>query len=368
MRLLMVDHSSEPGGGQLGLQRYAASSSELERSYLFLEGGEVARRVASFANDVVVSNIPGTGLTDLVRYRKNLADEIARFGPDIIVANSLRSAVAVSLARIDTPALYYVRQDMSVDSMGRAQRAAAVRAVFPKFSGFIANSKWTATTIPQSLKQNRYMGIAPPISGVSGISPRTVPPLVNPRPKLLWIGRLARWKGLHIVLQALKLLEMRGVDVDLVVAGAAIHEGAEYQAEIAKHVAQLRTPPKFLGHVPDVEPLLHDADVLIHSSTIPEPFGQVIVQGMAAATPVVATAIGGPSEILDDGSTGLLVPPSDPLALTEALLTLIAAPGKAAEMGLRARTVVDEQYTDEVLAATFDKVVRVGFQAVRGSP
>jgi glycosyltransferase involved in cell wall biosynthesis len=62
--------------------------------------------------------------------------------------------------------------------------------------------------------------------------------------------------------------------------------------------------------------------VLVHSSTVPEPFGQVVVEGMAAGLPVVAAAAGGPLEIVRDGVDGLLYRPGDVEALAAALRRL----------------------------------------------
>jgi glycosyltransferase involved in cell wall biosynthesis len=60
---------------------------------------------------------------------------------------------------------------------------------------------------------------------------------------------------------------------------------------------------------------MHACDVIVHTSTAPEPFGRVIVEGMLAGRPVVATNIGGPSEIIADRETGILVPPNNPSEL-----------------------------------------------------
>lgn len=357
-RLLMVDHSSKPGGGQLGLQRYAGQDSHFERAYLFLEDGVVAQRVAEMSDAVTVSGIQGVDLRALLRHRRMLRKEIESLRPDVIVSNSLRSAVALAAANPQVPMLYYVRQDMSVSSMGRLQRAVALRVVFPKFVGFIANSEWTATTIPSKLRDGRTVGIAPPISGVSDIKSRTEPLLESGRPRIVWLGRLARWKGLHVLLDAMRLLEERGVALDVTVAGAAIHEGEDYESEIRERSSLLNSPPRFVGHVDDIESLLHASDILVHTSTIPEPFGQVIVQGMAAGLAVVASGVGGPAGILEQGVSGVLVPPSDAEALAATLANLLDDPERTRALGQSARRVVEERFTDDVMAQAFDEVVR----------
>ena len=74
---------------------------------------------------------------------------------------------------------------------------------------------------------------------------------------------------------------------------------------------------------------------MIHASTSPEPFGQVIVEGMMAGKPVVATDAGGPREIVVAGETGLLVPAGDAAAMAAAIVFLLRSPDTAQEMGRR---------------------------------
>ena len=93
----------------------------------------------------------------------------------------------------------------------------------------------------------------------------------------------------------------------------------------------------FAGFRDDVFAALAELDVLVHASTLPEPFGQVVIEGMAAGLPVVAAAAGGPLEIVTDDVDGILVPPADPDALATALLRLADNPALRAELGLQAR-------------------------------
>ncbi|MEL7171285.1 MAG: glycosyltransferase, partial [Bacteroidota bacterium] len=88
----------------------------------------------------------------------------------------------------------------------------------------------------------------------------------------------------------------------------------------------------------DVPVLLHCCDIVAHTSVAAEPFGRVIVEGMLAERAVVATAAGGAVEILDDQTTGRLVPPGDAAALRTALAALLADPSRTRTMAAAART------------------------------
>jgi glycosyltransferase involved in cell wall biosynthesis len=76
----------------------------------------------------------------------------------------------------------------------------------------------------------------------------------------------------------------------------------------------------FTGFRSDIPEILTAIDVLVHSSTEPEPFATAIIEGMMAGCPVVAIKAGGMPEMIQDGVTGLLVPPRDPEAMAQAIL------------------------------------------------
>jgi glycosyltransferase involved in cell wall biosynthesis len=78
----------------------------------------------------------------------------------------------------------------------------------------------------------------------------------------------------------------------------------------------------FLGHVDDIPGFLNSIDILVQASTKQDPLGQTPLEGLAYAKPIIATEGGGPSEWIDSGINGLLVPPDQPQALAVALREL----------------------------------------------
>ncbi|MBK6969481.1 MAG: glycosyltransferase [Candidatus Microthrix sp.] len=80
-----------------------------------------------------------------------------------------------------------------------------------------------------------------------------------------------------------------------------------------------------LGHRDDIASVLEDADVLVLSS-LSEGMPLVLLEAMAASTPIVATDVGGVRECCDDGGAGMLVPPADPVALADALGVVLSDP------------------------------------------
>jgi glycosyltransferase involved in cell wall biosynthesis len=99
-------------------------------------------------------------------------------------------------------------------------------------------------------------------------------------------------------------------------------------------------------------------DVVVHASTSAEPFGRVIVEGMLAGRPVVATAAGGARELIEDRVNGLLVPPGDARALASALRSLLAEPARAREMAEAGQQLARERFSPALISASIDSVLR----------
>jgi len=174
------------------------------------------------------------------------------------------------------------------------------------------------------------------------------------------IGRIEHWKGHHIFIRALARVLSEEPAVVGVIAGAPERYSQVYYTEIQNLAAQLGIleQVRFMGFQQGVSRLLPALDVVVHASLEPEPFGRVIIEGMAAGRPVVGTAAGAVPEIIDDGVTGRLVPPGDPDAMAEAILDLLRHPEVAAEMGRRARETVAARFSVEQYVAGVEAVYR----------
>lgn len=150
---------------------------------------------------------------------------------------------------------------------------------------------------------------------------------VDGRPLLVLVGRLEHEKGAQDAVEALRLLSRRHPDAVLVLVG----EGARHHDLGAQAAAAgLGERVRLVGRLADdaVAALVASADVALVPSRY-EPFGLVALEAMAAGTAVVASATGGLSEIVEDGVSGLVVPPADPQALADAVGVLIEHPSRA---------------------------------------
>ena len=117
----------------------------------------------------------------------------------------------------------------------------------------------------------------------------------------------------------------------------------------------------WLGHREDVGRILLEVDLLIHPAN-QEPFGRVLLEASAAGLPIVATDVGGTSEIVINGQTGILVAPRDPQALAQAVVSLLSDPIKARRMGDAARQRTSREFTIEASASTLVDVWNHAFQ------
>ncbi len=164
------------------------------------------------------------------------------------------------------------------------------------------------------------------------------------RPAVLAVGRLVRYKGFDVLLEA-----ARGLDAVIVLVGSGPLEQALRSA----------APPNvvFAGRVDDADlPAYYAAcDVFcLPSVTVAEAFGIVLLEAMASGKPLVTSDLPtGVTAVNREGETGLVVPAGDAEALREALRTLLADDGRRAAMGRAARRIFDSEYSSRVMAERY---------------
>jgi glycosyltransferase involved in cell wall biosynthesis len=169
------------------------------------------------------------------------------------------------------------------------------------------------------------------------------------------VGRLVPVKDQATLVDAVAELGRGGVPATLVIAGDG-PERARLEARAAERGVDLR----LLGYRPDVEQVLGALDVFVLSSTS-EGLSNTILEAMAAGRPVVATRVGGAEEMIADGVTGVLVPPSDAASMAAALRRVLAAGDGGAAMGAAARQRVETEFT---LAGMMQRYERMYLEVV----
>jgi len=211
---------------------------------------------------------------------------------------------------------------------------------------------------PQALKSQTLKAAPITLAPGSSSPPAQESAAVQEPAVVALVGRIADWKGQHIFIQAAALVRDKFPQARFQIIGAPLFGEHEYEQSLHRMVHDLGLADRveFLGFREDVPTLLAEVDIVVHASTLGEPFGQVVIEAMAAGKPVVATDGGALPEIVIPGETGLLVPMGDASAMAEAIGRLLADPARAAAMGLAGRERVRERFTISLTAGKMERV------------
>jgi glycosyltransferase involved in cell wall biosynthesis len=151
--------------------------------------------------------------------------------------------------------------------------------------------------------------------------------------------------------------------VHALIVGESLYGEKNYVAALKRRIEDygLADRVHFLGFRTDVPLLMHAVDVVVHTSTAPEPFGRVIVEGMLSGRPVIATAGGGPEEIIQNGLSGIIIPPEDSRSLAAAIRSLLEATPRRERMVSIAKDRAHEFFSlTSMLSRTDEVICRVG--------
>jgi glycosyltransferase involved in cell wall biosynthesis len=135
------------------------------------------------------------------------------------------------------------------------------------------------------------------------------------------VGRLQRWKGIHVLVEAMPKVLQKYPDAHCLVVGGKHNLEPDYEDFVKDKITALKLQDKVIlaGLQSNVPDWMQAMDVFVHASDN-EPFGIVIIEAMALGKPVIAGNGGGPTEIITDGKNGLLTPYGDANALADAIL------------------------------------------------
>jgi glycosyltransferase involved in cell wall biosynthesis len=158
------------------------------------------------------------------------------------------------------------------------------------------------------------------------------------------VGNLKRWKGQHVFLEAMIRILPEYPEVLGLVVGSPVEAPyvAELQDILRRHSLEKRV--LFVGYQQHSIDFMALMDVVVHASVEPEPFGIVITEAMALGKPVIATAHGGPVEIVADGISGFLTPAGDAEVLAERIRQLLDQPEVARKFGEAGRMRFEQEF------------------------
>jgi len=180
---------------------------------------------------------------------------------------------------------------------------------------------------------------------------------IGDAPLLGIFSRLAPWKGQHVLLEALAALP----SVHALLVGEALFGDEVTYAQRLREEADrqgLSDRVHFLGFRNDVPSLVNAVDVVVHTSTAPEPFGRVIAEGLLAQKPVIATKAGGAQEIIRAGATGWLVPPGDAKALAHAISHVLSDPKESQRRAEAGWHDARERFSLDTMVSALDAMIQ----------
>jgi glycosyltransferase involved in cell wall biosynthesis len=340
-RVLFVDHTGQIGGAELILLDVVQDRQD-SSAFLF-ESGPLAKALSDRGLSVIASRW-GAGLSQFRRdssWLKALplfgrlaaiTAELARAARrhDVVYANSQKAFVLAAIANVVArrPLIWHLHDIISPAHFGAMQRRMQVFLANRFAAKVIVPSEAAAAAFIDAGGRRSLVEVVP-----NGLAVEPFPVsrqelrqrLGLPSGPLVGVfSRLARWKGQHVLIEALAKLP----GVDGIVVGDALFGEQDYAAELKRLVAELGLGDRvhFLGHRSDVPLLMQAVDAMVHPSIDPEPFGRTLVEAMLAGVPVIATDAGAAPDILEHGRAGMLVPPGDAGALAEALDAVLVEP------------------------------------------
>ncbi|HEX6369444.1 MAG TPA: glycosyltransferase family 4 protein [Longimicrobium sp.] len=414
-RILFIDHSARGGGatfslaaliGALDRGRYQPVVACIEDAPELLDayraaGAEAlhAPGISTFAHTtggwdplltpagVLRAARAAAGFAPSARATEAL---VRRVGADIVHLNSLVLAPCAAGAHAaGARVVWQVRESVHPGHAGvRRRLLARMLARWAHEAVFISADDRRRLTggrlgvvIPNFVDERRFH------AGVDGSAVRAELGIPPGAPLVLFLGGVSAIKGAHVLLPALALARRRVPGLHALLAWAErpwsrspaaraaravlpmLGSGTERQRFVrAYDEAGMGDWARLLPFRPDPERLMAAADLVVFPSTVPH-FSRPVIEAGAMARPVVASRLGGVEELVDDGRTGLLVPPGDPAALADAIARVLLDPALARAMGQAGHDAFLRRFAREPvmrqLLDVYDRVLAIDSASTR---
>jgi L-malate glycosyltransferase len=289
-----------------------------------------------------------------------------RWRADVVHANSLRAGLAGAAAsRLGCPpVVVQAHEHLPLSRTGRAVRS-AIAATATEVVGVTHRTAQSFNRgLDQPVARRVYISIDHGRFDPSRVSPAPLRAELGLSPDAALIGEVAQitpWKGQDMAIRILANLRQRGVDAHLVIVGQVAFDGKAVRYDNGTFLDSLRglvgalgvgDAVHFLGHRKDVPSIFRALDLSLLPSR-DEPFGTVAAESMAMGTPALVSSDGGPSEYVDDGVSGRVLPPGRPEVWAQAAHDLLRDHLALHRMRRQAREAVggfnDETYGREML-------------------
>jgi glycosyltransferase involved in cell wall biosynthesis len=385
-RILYFDHVGVVGGAELVLVDMVRHSGKLGHVVLMADG-PLRAMLESVGGTVTLIEAPeqmnsvrrSSGclhslktIPSVVRLARSIAKVAKEY--DLIWANSQKAFVVGCFAAIFSrrPLVWHMHDILTAEHFSRNNRRLviglanrfATRVVTVSEAGrqsFIASGGHPdlATVVHNGIDPLNF----PTASAADTSAARRTLDLPADVPVVGLFGRLTRWKGQHVLLEAIaKIPDVHA----LLVGGTQFNDDDHAYAETLEGMARrmgLTTRVHFAGFRKDVPAAMSACDLIVHTSTSAEPFGRVIVEAMLSRRPVIATEGGGTVEIITDGVDGRLVPAADPVSLSTAIRNLLDDHSTASRLADAGYYTASERFTLGRFLNQFESIIHESLRA-----
>jgi glycosyltransferase involved in cell wall biosynthesis len=384
MRVLYINHTGQMSGGERSLLEILRGLTASIDCLVACPDGPLVAAVEQLGVQRVA--IPGTNgslklhprhtplaVAELVRAAVRVRAIARHRRVDLVHANSIRAGLVATMARGlgAPPTIVHLR-----DRLPASTASALTLRVLGHADLRVANSRYTAESLTEAGVRAATRVISNPVD-LTRFDPRRVDRSAAQRGLgldsrdfvVVIVAQITPWKGQREAIEAIELVRRRHPHAKLLIAGSAKfvskatrYDNRTYLEGLHHRVAEasLQGTVRFLGETEDVRSVLGASDALLIPSW-EEPFGRSMIEGMAMGLPVIATNVGGPAEVIDDGVDGLLLAPREPEAWAQAISRLIEAPqerARIAEAGRRRSRDFSVDSHAEVLRELYSEVIR----------
>ena len=320
LRILHVDHSTVLGGAERSILELADAQDARGHSVTVAAGGDgpFMRTAAERGIDVLSLALPReyvdapavagvrralrAGMA-LVRASRQIAAAIRAVRPDVVHVHTRKAQLAtLAIPRHSRPLVFHLRDALPRHRMLRLPMVLAVR----RSAHAVALTPWMTEDYGRAgaTPRSGTIGVVP-----SGVDQGHLAELATPwldgttEPRIGFIGQIASWKGPHLLVELAELMERRhGATFHLI--GEVLFPEAErrYGDWLRQRVESSSARDRITWHPAAASPedAMRMIDILVHTSTKPEPFGRVLVEAMASRRPIVAFRRGSTTSVLSD--------------------------------------------------------------------
>lgn len=352
MRIVHVVIGGDVAGGQIVALQLARAARDAghEVSFVSPTNGPFMELVR--ADDMHASVVPVRGALDvhaLARltavFRRDPVDVVHTHGHFAI--NQV-GRVAARLAGARVLSHMHIENSFRRGAGRRVQIAVDNATARLCFSIVAVSDATNASLVRQGYRQELVVTVH---NGVEPVEP-SEPVRLTDGPTVVEVARLAGVKGQSLLIDA-----MAGLEASAVLVGQDIERAGAYESELRAEAERAGVANRivFAGFRDDVPGVLAGCDVFCLPS-LAEGMPLVVLEAMAQAKPVVATAVGGTPELVVDGETGILVPPGDAGELRQALGRILGDPELAARLGRAGRERVRRSFSAEAMS---ERILRI---------